>query len=154
MKKIIMAISIMGLLLSGCANQKSISPDGKKYVGIDKTHFKSGKVSSEFLKTTKDGRTGTLRKYGFNGKVTSNTTIVNGSKNGYSIMYDSFGNVLKKTPYKNGFRQGTEIIYYPGGQIMVSTPYAGDKKHGKAIAYNPDGSVNKSATFNKGKRVR
>ena len=154
MKKSILMLSLAGFLFIGCANQTSITPDGKKYLAVKTTKFNNGKVSSEFLSTSKDGRSGTLRKYGFNGKVTSNTTMVNGAKHGYETLYDPNGNVLKKTPYVNGFKQGTEHVYYTGGQIMVSTPYQGNKAHGKAIAYNPNGTVNKTATFNNGKRIR
>jgi len=154
MKKQILILSLVSFFFIGCTNQTSISPDGKKYVSVKKTYFNNGKISSEFLATSKDGRSGTLRKYGFDEKVTSNTTIVNGAKNGFETLYDPNGNILKKTPYVNGFKQGTEVIYYPGGQIMVSTPYVANKKQGKAIAYNPDGSVNKTAVFNKDKRIR
>ena len=152
MKKTIMFLSIVGVLFSGCSSQKSVSPDNKSYVSVKKTYFQGGALSSEFLMTDKSGQNGIMRKYGYDGKVTSNTDIKNGVKHGYETLYQNNGLLLKKTPYVNGFIQGTEYIYYAGGAVMVTTPYASGKKHGKAVAYNPNGTVNKTAIFNNGIR--
>jgi len=155
MTRKILMITALSFLFAGCAStNNSISPDKTTYEKVETSTFNGGAISSEFLMTSEKNKTGTLRKYGYDGKVTSNTDIVNGVKSGFETLYDKEGRVLKKTPYTDGYIQGNEYIYYQGGKVMVKTPYLSGKKHGKAIAYNVDGSVNKTATYKKGRRIR
>jgi antitoxin component YwqK of YwqJK toxin-antitoxin module len=114
---------------------------------IEKTYFTGGKVKSEFIMTDSTGQNGQLKKYGYEGHLTSVVNIQNGVKNGMEVMYDSRGRVISKTPYVNGRKHGTKKDFYPNGDIMGTIPYQYGMKEGTAFAYNKDGTVYKKVIF-------
>jgi len=53
---------------------------------VKKEYFTGGKLRSEFIMSDKSGQNGLLKKYGYNGKLTSTITIRNGVKNGAETL--------------------------------------------------------------------
>ena len=160
------AISILFLIfLSACTSPKVLEP--LKNIpnplpismsmpnifknNVKKEYFTGGKIRSEFIMSDKTGHTGLLKKYGYNGKVTSIVQIRKGMKHGTETLFDAKGRVLKKTPYRNNRKEGTLKAYYPNGDVMATITYVNDMKHGKAVKYNRDGSINQVATFQNGR---
>jgi len=117
---------------------------------VKKEYFTGGKLRSEFIMSDKSEQNGILKKYGYNGKVTSTVPIRNGVKNGTEILFDSHGRILKRTPYINGRKQGILEIYYPNGDIMAQITYINNIRQGTAIKYNIDGSINQQVVFKDG----
>ena len=120
---------------------------------VKKDYFTGGKLRSAFIMSDKTGQNGLLKKYGYNGKLTSSVQIQRGIKHGTEMLFDSRGRVLKKTPYQNNRKVGILKAYYPNGDIMAMITYINDVKHGKAVKYNRDGSINQEATFQHGKLI-
>ena len=82
-KKLSLLLSILTILLfTGCD-----SPDlfGEE---VEKTYFTGGQVSSTYTWSDKSGKNGILRKYGYEGHMTSSVRITNGVKDGIETMYD------------------------------------------------------------------
>jgi len=148
MKQFAIAISIfMSVIFIGCDSPSLI---GKK---VKKTYFTGGQVSSEFIMEDNSGQNGFLKKYGYDGKLTSTATIRNGVKTGVETGFDSQGRVLWKFQYINGKKQGIQKAYYPNGDVMVSYTYENGLKNGPAYAFNRDGSVYKKVLYKHGKIV-
>jgi len=118
---------------------------------VKKEYFTGGKLRSEFIMSDKTERNGLLKKYGYNGKLTSTVTIRNGAKNGAETLFDAKGRVLKKTPYINGRKEGILEAYYPNGDIMATITYINNVRQGKATKYNRDGSINQQVQFHNGR---
>ncbi len=116
---------------------------------VEKTYFTGGKVKSEFIMTDSTGQNGQLKKYGYEGHVTSTVNIQNGVKNGMEIMYDSRGRTISKIPYINGRKHGIKKDFYPNGDIMGTIPYKHGMKEGTAFAYNKDGTLYRKVVFRK-----
>ena len=96
-KKLSLLLSIFAILfLTGCD-----SPDlfGGK---VEKTYFTGGQISSTYTWSDKSGKNGILRKYGYEGHITSSVHIKNGVKDGIETMYDKHVRVIQQTPYVNG----------------------------------------------------
>lgn len=147
-KKLSLLLSIFTVLLfTGC---DSPSPFGGK---VEKQYFTGGQVSSTFTWSDKSGQNGTLRKYGYDEKMTSSVKITNGVKDGIETMYDPQGRVIKQIPHVNGRIHGIETSFYPNGDRMITYTYRYGMKHGWAYAYNPDGTVNKKAKFKNNRLV-
>ena len=148
MKKLSFLLSIFTLLLlTGC---DSPSLMGKE---VKKTYFTGGQVATEFIMDDDTGQNGLLKKYGYNGNVTSTVTIHNGVKDGVETGFDEKGRVIWKYTYINGRQNGEQYAYYPNGDVMVSYHYVDGLKDGVAKAYNIDGTVNKQVTYKHGKIV-
>lgn len=120
---------------------------------VKKEYYTGGKVSSEFTMTDKTGLNGELKKYGYEGHLTSVVTISNGVKSGIEIWYDSVGRVIRKVPYNKGRVHGTLKELYPNGTIMATIPYKYSIKEGTAYSYNKDGSVHKKVIFKNGRII-
>jgi len=121
---------------------------GKK---VKKEYFTGGSIRSEFIMNDESGRNGLLKKYGYEGYLTSTVPIRNGMKNGIEIWYDKQGHVLMRVPYVNDKKEGIEEAYYTNGTLMLSTTYRHGIKDGKAIIYTQDGTIFKEALFVNGK---
>jgi len=117
---------------------------------VKKEYFTGGKLRSEFIMSDKSGQNGLLKRYGYNGKLTSTVLIHNGVKNGTEILFDPHGRILKRTPYVNGRKQGILEAYYPNGDIMAQITYVNNIRQGKAVKYNMDGSINQQVVFKDG----
>lgn len=160
MKKCISSLTVLILLFLNACTTPDV-PDTVKDIpnpvpnavpnlfgsNVKKEYFTGGKLRSEFIMSDKTGQNGLLKKYGYNGKLTSTVTIVKGQKHGTETLFDQKGKVLKKTLYYYGKKEGTLEAYYPNGDIMATIPYKNDLKHGKAVKYNKDGSINAQATY-------
>ena len=120
---------------------------------VEKTYFTGGKVKSEFIMTDSTGRNGQLKKYGYEGHLTSVVNIQNSVKNGMEVMYDSRGRVISKTPYVNGRKHGTKEDFYPNGDVLGTIPYQYGMKEGTAFSYNKDGTVHKKVIFQKDRLI-
>ena len=141
-KKLSLLLSIFAILFfTGCD-----SPDlfGGK---VEKTYFTGGQISSTYTWSDKSGKNGILRKYGYEGHITSSVRIVNGVKDGIETMYDEHVRVIQQTPYVNGRIHGIATAFYPNGSRMITYTYRYGIKNGYAFAYNPDGTVNKKAKY-------
>jgi len=158
MKKVSLLLAVF--IFIGCNNVANIpSPipklDTSKMKSIfgsnvKKDYFTGGKLRSKFIMSDKTGQNGLLKKYGYNGKLTSTVNIKRGVKNGTETLFDQSGRLLKKTPYAQGRKQGVLEAFYPNGQIMATITYVNNVKHGKAAKYNTDGSINQQVTFKNG----
>jgi len=118
---------------------------------VKKEYFTGGKLRSEFIITDKKKENGILKKYGYNGKLTSIVQIQRSLKHGTETLFNHNGKVLKRTPYRNNLKEGILEAYYPNGDIMATITYVNGLKHGRAVKYNRDGSINQEVTFQHGK---
>ena len=121
---------------------------GKK---VEKEYYTGGKVRSEFIMTDSAGQHGELKKYGYDGHVTSVVNISNGVKDGMEIWYDSKHRVIRNIPYVNGKIHGTLKELYPNGDVMATVPYQSGMRNGQAFSYNKDGSVYRKVLFKNGR---
>ncbi len=121
---------------------------------VKKDYFTGGKIRSEFIMSDETERNGLLKKYGYEGKLTSTVAIRNAIKHGTETLFDAEGRVLRKTPYNNGMKQGILEAYYPNGDVMATITYVNDIKHGKAVKYNKNGSINQQVEFRNGRDSR
>ena len=117
---------------------------------VKKEYFTGGKVRSEFIMSDKSGQNGLLKKYGYDGKLTSTVPIRRGVKHGTEILFDSHGRIIKKTPYVRGRKSGVLEAYYPNGEVMAQITYVNNIRHGRAVKYNKDGSINQQVIFKDG----
>jgi antitoxin component YwqK of YwqJK toxin-antitoxin module len=140
----ILLLTSIFFLLNGC-NSPSLS-NGK----VKKEYFTGGKVRTEFTMSDKSGQNGVLKKYGYDGHITSIAHIKNGVTDGIEVWYDKSGRILMKVPYTNGRKNGLQKAFYPNGDLMISTTYINGVKSGRAIAYNKDGSIHRKVIFRKG----
>ena len=148
-KKLFLLLSLFSILFfTGCD-----SPDlfGKK---VEKTYFTGGQISSTYTWSDKSGENGILRKYGYEGHMTSSVHISNGVKNGIETIYDKQGRVIQQNPYVNGRIHGIAKAFYPNGNRMITYTYRYGIKNGYAFTYNQDGTVNKKAKFKNNRIVR
>ncbi|WP_295420506.1 hypothetical protein [Sulfurovum sp.] len=151
MKKLSMFLSLLLMVfVTGCSTPDLSSSFGKK---VKKEYFTGGKIRSEFIMSDNSGQNGLLKKYGYDGHLTSIAHIKNGVNDGEETWFDKQGRVLMKVPYVNGKKHGVQEAYYPNGDVMISTTYVNGVKHGKAVAYNKDGSIHRQVTFRNGKIV-
>ena len=114
---------------------------------VEKTYFTGGKIKTEFIMSDSTGHNGQLKKYGYEGHVTSVVNIQNGVKNGTEVMYDSRGRIISNIPYVNGRIHGTKKDFYPNGDVLGSIPYRYGMKEGIAYSFNRDGTVYKKVKF-------
>jgi antitoxin component YwqK of YwqJK toxin-antitoxin module len=141
-KLIITTVALIGL--SACSTPQLGG-------NVKKEYFTNGQIMSEFIMSDSTGQNGLLKKYGFDGKLTSTVPIKNGVKNGIEILYDDKGRVLRKTPYVNGKKHGTITVYYPNGDILATIPYVNGVREGYAYKYRPDGTVLQKVLFKEGR---
>ncbi len=128
--------------------------DGPSLGGkVKKEYFTGGKLRSEFIMTDSTGRNGQLKKYGYEGHLTSVVNIKNGVKNSTEVWYDKEGRVILKVPYNNGEKEGMEYAFYPNGEVMIATTYQSNVRHGKAAAYKQDGTVQRQVMFKNGRLI-
>jgi antitoxin component YwqK of YwqJK toxin-antitoxin module len=139
----ILITSVLFLFI-GCTSSEDL---------IKREYFTGGKVRSEFIMSDKTGQHGTLKKYGYDGKITSIATIKNGVKNGDEIWYDKHGRPIQRIPYLNGHIHGQRTVFYKNGDILATEPYVSGIKEGEAFTYNKDGSIAKSVLFSRGKII-
>lgn len=148
MKKISLLLSIFLLLaFTGC---DSPSLSGKK---VKKEYFTGGQIRTEFIMDDDTEQNGLLKKYGYNGNVTSTVNIRNGVKDGVETGFDGKGRAIWKLTYVNGKQEGQQYAYYPNGEVMLSFTYVSGQKHGVAMTYNRDGSVSKKVIYRHGKII-
>ncbi len=149
MKKLSLFLSIFLLLfLSACTSSPSLS--GKK---VKQEYFTGGQIRSEFIMDDKSGQNGLLKKYGYDGHVTSAVQIRNGVPHGTETGYDTQGRVLWRSTYINGKKDGMQEAYYPNGDVMVSYTYKNGVKDGPAQTYNKDGSIYRRVIYRNDKII-
>lgn len=148
MKKLsLLLLTFLLLSFTGCSTP---SLTGKK---VKKEYFTGGQVRTEFIMDDDTEQNGLLKKYGYNGNVTSTVKIRNGVKDGVETGFDGKGRVIWKLTYINGKQEGQQYMYYPNGDVMISYAYASGQKHGQAMTYNRDGSINKKVIYSHGKII-
>jgi antitoxin component YwqK of YwqJK toxin-antitoxin module len=146
-------ISFLSLFLFTACGQSTVTPYGDKVVQVQKEYFTGGKISSEFLMIDKTGQNGTMKKYGYEGKVTSISRIRNGVKDGIEVLYDGQSRPIRRTPYVNGRIHGTYTELYPNGDTMITIPFVHSLQEGEAYAYNKDGSIERTVIYSQGKII-
>lgn len=142
MKKLSLLLSTFVLLSLTACDGPSLS--GKT---VKKTYFTGGGLQTEFIMDDKTGQNGILKKYGYNGEVTSSVRITRGVKSGVETGYDEDGRVLWKLNYVNGRQEGIQSAYYPNGDIMVTYTYKNGVKHGVAQTYRRDGTIGEKVMY-------
>lgn len=148
MKKISLSLLLVSLLaFTGCEGP-SLGGDT-----VQKEYYTGGKVRSEFIMTDDTKKNGTLKKYGYEGHLTSVVKIGNGVKNGMETWYDKKGRIIRKVPYINGRIHGTMKEFYKNGDVLATIPHQKGIRNGQAFTYNKDGSVHKKVTFRNNKIV-
>ncbi|RRS32608.1 MAG: hypothetical protein P794_00910 [Epsilonproteobacteria bacterium (ex Lamellibrachia satsuma)] len=147
MKKSSLFILLFSLLFFTACKEPSLG--GK----VKREYFTGGKLRSEFFMTDSTEQNGLLKKYGYDGKLTSTVSIKNGVKNGTETWFDPKGRVIMRIPYVNGEKQGIQKAYYPNGDIMISYTYKDNVLNGKATKYNQGGTINKQVIYRNGKLV-
>ena len=146
MKKLSLLLSTLILLSFTACSSPGFS--GKE---VKKEYFTNGQIRTEFIMDDDTEQNGLLKRYGYNGELTSTVSIRNGVKDGFEIGYDEKKRMLWKYNYINGRKHGQQYVYYPNGEIMIQFTYNYGVKHGLAQKYNKDGSVNKKVMYRKGK---
>jgi antitoxin component YwqK of YwqJK toxin-antitoxin module len=144
--------SLLIFFFLGCS-QSQPTPEGEEVLDVKKEFFTGGKVSSEFLMIDKTGQNGTLKKYGYNGKVTSISRVRNGVKDGIETWYDGKGRPIRRMPYINGRVHGTYTELYANGDKMVEIQIINGVKEGEAYSYNVDGSIARTVIYSQGKII-
>ncbi len=148
MKKLLLLLSTFILLFFTACSSPGLS--GKK---VKKEYFTNGQLRTEFIMDDDSEQNGFLKKYGYNGHLTSTVHIRNGVKDGHEIGYDDKKRTLWKLNYVNGRQHGKQYAYYPNGDVMIQFTYNNGIKQGPAQTYNKDGSVNKSVMYRNGKLI-
>jgi antitoxin component YwqK of YwqJK toxin-antitoxin module len=120
---------------------------------VKKTYFPNGTLQEEFIMSDATGKNGKLKKYGYDGHITSVVTIHNGVKDGVEIMYDQEGRVIRETPYVNGKKHGVRKDLFPNGDVLATTPYQNDMRNGTAYVYYKDGRVYRKVIFKNDKMI-
>lgn len=147
-----LTLSLLSFLFLACSSANIPNPMSNVFKDdVKREYYTGGKVRSEYIKSNKEGTSGVIKQYGYDGKILSTTTIENGTKHGDESYYSPDGRILKKIPYSNGRKEGVVEMYYPSGSLMVQISYIKNIKHGTAIKYNQDGSINDKAVFQNGK---
>ncbi|MEA2047617.1 MAG: hypothetical protein U9O64_04130 [Campylobacterota bacterium] len=123
--------------------------DGPNLSGktVKKEYFTGGQLRSEFIMDDDTEQNGVLKRYGYDGHLTSTATIKNGVQDGLETGYDSKGRVLWRQYYVNGRQEGIQKAYYPNGDLMVTYTYQNGVKHGVAQTYHKDGTVDKKVVY-------
>ena len=134
-------------ILTGCDTPSLL---GKK---VKKTYFTGGQISTEFIMDDDSGQNGLLKRYGYNGNITSTVPMRNGVKHGVETGYDEKGRIIWKETYNNGRRDGLQYAFYPNGDVMLSYTYTNGIKNGPAKTYNKDGTINRHVMYKNGKLV-
>ncbi len=140
----ITAISLSFLVITGCSLTEPNPYEGYK---VKKEYFTGGQIRSIFIMTDDSEQNGVLKKYGYDGSVTSMGYIKNGVNDGEEKWYDKKGRKILLVHYVKGKKHGVEEGYYPNGDVMMSTTYAKGLKNGEAHTFNKDGSINKQIIF-------
>ena len=148
MKKLSLLLSTLILLAFTACSSPGFS--GKE---VKKEYFTNGQVMSEFIMDDDTEQNGVLKKYGYNGELTSTVTIRNGVKDGYETGYDIKKRLLWKHNYINGRQHGQQYAYYPNGDVMYSYTYQNGMKNGVAQTYNKDGSVYRKVMYRNGRII-
>ena len=142
MKQLSLLLAVFVLLSLTACDGPNLS--GKE---VKKEYFTGGGLRSEYIMDDKSGQNGLLKKYGYNGHLTSTVRIHNGVKNGVETGFDENGRALWKLNYVNGRQEGIQSAYYPNGDLMVTYTYKNGIKHGLAQTYRRDGSIDKKVTY-------
>ena len=120
---------------------------------VEKTYFTGGKVKSEFIMSDSTKKNGQLKKYGYEGHLTSVVNIQNGVKSGKEVMYDAHGRIIREIPYDQGRIHGELTDFYPNGDVMATIPYQYGIRNGNAFSYYADGRIAKKVRFKNGKMI-
>jgi len=142
MKHLSLPIFIFALLFFTACDGPSLS--GKT---VKKEYFTGGQLRSEFIMDDKTGQNGLLKRYGYDGHITSSAQIRNGVQHGLETGYDAQSRVLWKQYYINGKQEGVQKAYYPNGDLMVTYTYKNGIKEGVAQSYRKDGTVAKKVIY-------
>ncbi|MDQ7084471.1 MAG: hypothetical protein Q9M36_05875 [Sulfurovum sp.] len=142
LRSFILALTVL-LFLSGCTSEPR----------VQKQYFTGGELRQEFIMSDDSGQNGILKKYGYDGKITSIVTIQNGVRNGMEVWYDPHNRPIRQVPYVSGHIHGTRIDTYPNGKPLGTIPYVRGIPNGEAYSYKKDGSIHRTVIYNDGKIV-
>ena len=147
MYKFILFVTLFIFQFTGCTSPQLSGANVKK------EYFTGGQIRSELIMDDSMGKSGVLKKYGYNGKVTSIVTIHNSVKDGIETWFDPEERLIRKVPYVNGRIHGTLLELYENGDTMVSIPFTNGTRNGMAKSYKQDGSVYKTVIYKNGKII-
>ena len=145
----------LSLLLSLFIFLSFTACDGPSLEGktVKKEYFTGGQLRSEFIMDDKSGLNGVKKMYGYEGHLSTTSTIRNGVPNGVETGYDTQGRVLWRQYYVNGRQEGVQKAYYPNGDLLLTYTYKNGLKHGVAQSYRQDGKVDKRVIYRNGRMV-
>ena len=154
MKKLSLLLSpLLVFVFLGCESSSPNPSASAKVVDVKKEFFTGGGLRSEFLMTDYTRQNGTLKKYGYEGKITSIVKIKGGVRDGIEVWYDPKGRPIKYIPYVNGVVHGIYKVLYPNGNTLATTPVVNGVKEGEAHSYNLDGSIHRTVLYSRGKII-
>jgi antitoxin component YwqK of YwqJK toxin-antitoxin module len=149
----LLAVSLM-IISTGCEKSSGPTPPSPttpapSHAGqkVKKQYYTGGMLMSEFIMSDKTGTNGTLKRYGYDGKLTSIVMIKNGVKDGVERWFDPEGRVIQTIPYVNGRIDGIRIAYYPNGDPMIETTYKRGFKNGPRTVYKKDGTIHQKLVY-------
>jgi antitoxin component YwqK of YwqJK toxin-antitoxin module len=148
MKKFsLLLLTFLLLSFTGCSTP---SLSGKK---VKKEYFTGGQIRTEFIMDDDTEQNGLLKKYGYNGNVTSTVTIHNGVKDGIETWYDQRHRPVRRVPYVNGRIHGTFTDLYENGETLATIEFVKGIRNGMARSFSKDGSVYRQVMYRNGKIV-
>ncbi|MBY0480100.1 MAG: hypothetical protein K2Q21_01995 [Chitinophagaceae bacterium] len=90
------------------------------------------------------------KEYWLSKKLKSETTYLNGIKNGKEIIYSYWGDKESETNWVNGLKQGVQKNYYKGN-IQSEIPFVNGKEEGLALYYDGKGRLRNDELWENGK---
>ena len=166
MKRMIGLVMMMGLVVGvGCggdkdsptgpSNEVTKGPDGQTLEVVTRK-WENGniKVESQYFKDIegKMVQHGYYKEYYESGKVKREENIVDGKREGKSVLYYESGKVEWEENYVDGKLEGKSVWYYESGEVEREVNYVDGNKDGKWVYYYESGEVKRERNYVDGKR--
>ena len=166
MKRIIGLLMVMGLMVGvGCggdkdsptgpSNEVTKGPDGQTLEVVTRK-WENGniKVESQYFKDIegKMVQHGYYKEYYESGKVKREENIVDGKREGKSVLYYESGKVEWEVNYLDGKLEGKSVEYYESGKVKREGNLVDGKLEGKWVSYYESGKVFIEGNIVDGKR--
>jgi antitoxin component YwqK of YwqJK toxin-antitoxin module len=146
MKKIVILITLIVLLISGCKNGSKKRVIGQPYTeyegtaasGVKKIYNVEGNLETEV--PYKDSLpNGIQKEYYKTGKLYRETPLLNGKANGLVKEYYTSGKIYREMPVTNGRADGIVKKYYENGSLLSEAPFVNGEPAVGLKEYNENG---------------
>lgn len=115
-------------------------------------NYKNGKITEET--SLMDGKLdGKQNIYFTNGQLKATTTYKDGEKEGEKTVYDENGSLIETTMYKEGKLEGPYTIFYKNGTIKEAGFFKNDYSDGEKKWYYENEKISGIGHYIKGERV-